>query len=89
MSQLVSTVVRFVAQERNVKEDSVTGVPRLMEIIGFLCEDKMADLSASYEMAVLALRMYDAELAVVKQVEKEKQAEIKKYWDTKLAEFPA
>ena len=86
MSQLVSTVVRFASQQRNVPEEAITKTPELMEIINYLCEDKMADLSASYEMAVLALSIFDKQNEIAKQAEEARQAEIKAYWNKKLAE---
>ena len=89
MSKVLEAVVRCVANERQVDERAVLETERLMEIISHLSQDKMADVSASVEMAKLSLKIFDAELAETKRAEAERLKEIRAYWDKKLAEFSA
>lgn len=89
MSKVLESVVRCVANERQVEPKAVLETERLMEIITHLSQDKMADVSASVEMAKLSLKIFDAELAETKRAEEERLKEIRAYWDKKLAEFSA
>jgi hypothetical protein len=84
---LINSVVRSVANIRNVESNSVKSYDRLMEIIGHICQDKMADLSASVQIAELALLILDAEIEQTKRSEEIRLAGIKLYWDKKLEEF--
>jgi hypothetical protein len=87
MNELVNEVVKFAATERSVSTDTILSVPRLVEIIGYVCEDKNAHKSVADKMASLALRIYLNEEEQIKLAKQSELEEIKKYWDTKLEEF--
>jgi hypothetical protein len=84
---LINSVVRATANARSVSPEAIKSHDRLMEIIGHICQDKMADLSASVQIAELALLILDAELEQTKRSEESRLAGIKLYWDKKLKDF--